>query len=107
MRLIDADALRDALGITGAKETCKGCQYNKRFNFACNTDDAPSFAYVCEAIDDAPTVDAVPVIRCKDCKYYRDGDCWHEREDDRWIYYRSVINEPNPDDYCSLAERKE
>ena len=61
MRLIDADALRDALGITGTNESCKGCQYNKRFNFACNTDDAPSFAYVCEAIDEAPTVDAVPI----------------------------------------------
>ena len=47
------------------------------------------------------------VIRCKDCKYYRDGDCWHERENDRWIYYQSIINEPNPDDYCSRAERKE
>lgn len=46
------------------------------------------------------------IVRCKDCKYYRDGDCWHERENDRWIYYQSVINEPNPDDYCSLAERK-
>lgn len=22
------------------------------------------------AIDDAPTVDAVPVVRCKDCKHY-------------------------------------
>ena len=61
MRLIDADALRATLGITGAKETCKGRQYNNRFNFACNTDDAPSFAYVCEAIDDAPTIDAEPV----------------------------------------------
>ena len=49
-------------------------------------------------VEDAPTVDA---------KYYRDGDCWHERENDRWIYYQSVINEPNPDDYCSLAEPKE
>ena len=47
------------------------------------------------------------LVRCKDCKYYRDGDCWHERENDRWIYYQSVINEPNPDDYCSRAERAE
>lgn len=52
--------------------------------------------------------DAVPVIRCKDCKYYReDGDCWHEWDNDGRIYYQSVINEPNPDDYCSRAERKE
>lgn len=48
-----------------------------------------------------------PLIRCKDCKYYRDGDCWHEWDNDGRIYYQSIINEPNPDDYCSRAERKE
>jgi hypothetical protein len=47
------------------------------------------------------------LVRCKDCKYYRDGDCWHECDNDGQIYYQSVINEPNPDDYCSRAERKE
>lgn len=48
------------------------------------------------------------LIRCKECKYYReDGDCWHEWDNDGRIYYQSVINEPNPDDYCSRAERKE
>ena len=48
------------------------------------------------------------LIRCKDCKYYRkDGDCWHEWDNDGRIYYQSVINEPSPDDYCSRAERKE
>lgn len=58
-------------------------------------------------IECATTVDAVPVIRCKECKYYRDGDCWHEWDNDGRIYYQSVIDEPNPDDYCSWAERKE
>lgn len=48
------------------------------------------------------------LIRCKDCKYYRaDGDCWHEWDNDGRIYYQSIINEPNPDDYCSRAERNE
>ena len=48
------------------------------------------------------------LIRCKDCKYYRvDGDCWHEWDNDGRIYYQSIINEPNPDDYCSRAKRKE
>ena len=47
------------------------------------------------------------LIRCKDCKYYRDGDCWHECDNDGQIYYQSVINEPNPDDYCSMAKRNE
>lgn len=47
------------------------------------------------------------LVRCKDCKYYRDGDCWHEWDNAGRIYYQSVIDEPNPDDYCSKAERKE
>lgn len=48
------------------------------------------------------------LIRCKDCKYYRaDGDCWHEWDNDGRIYYKSIINEPNPDDYCSRAKRRE
>ena len=53
-------------------------------------------------------VEYVPVIRCKDCKYYRnDGDCWHEWDNDGRIYYQSIIEEPNPDDYCSRGKRKE
>ena len=61
-RLIDMDAFRETLCITGTADTCKGCTYcDNLIGFACNTYKAPSFAYVCEAIDDAPTVDAVPV----------------------------------------------
>ena len=52
--------------------------------------------------------DVIQVIRCKDCKYYReDGDCWHEWDNNGRIYYQSIIDKPNPDDYCSRAERKE
>ena len=29
------------------------------------------------AIETAPTVDAVPVVRCKDCKHYKDGFCYN------------------------------
>lgn len=61
-----------------------------------------------EIVEAQKTEDIVSVIRCKDCKYYRkDGDCWHEWDNDGRIYYQSIINEPNPDDYCSRAERKE
>ena len=60
-----------------------------------------------EIVEAQKAEDIVSVIRCKDCKYYRDGDCWHEWDNDGRKYYQSVINEPNPDDYCSMAERKE
>ena len=54
-----------------------------------------------------PNKDIVVIVRCKDCIYYIDGDCWHEWDNDGRIYYQSVINEPNPDDYCSKGKRKE
>jgi len=40
------------------------------------------------------TDDAVPVVRCKDCKYWDFGDC-----------YRLELS--HPDDFCSYGERKE
>lgn len=58
---------------------------------ACSVDDMK-----CE-IEDAPTVDAVPVIRCKDCKYY----------DDREWLKCPMLEPTEKDDYCSKAERKE
>ena len=57
---------------------------------------------VIQDLVDAPTVDAVPVIRCKDCKYYSGFDChmWNHRgENTRLLVYE--------DDYCSNAVRKE
>lgn len=59
-RLIDADVLRESLGITGEGTSCKGCKYFSG-SFYCTMDtESPSFNVVCEAIDDAPTVDAIP-----------------------------------------------
>lgn len=50
-----------------------------------------------------PTVDAVPVVRCKDCKYskdeYGDGDCYCDLS---VIYIGKDWNH-----FCSWAERKE
>ena len=51
MRLIDADALKlDIMCVYGSNP--------KYINW----------------LNHAPTVDAVPVIRCKDCKYYEETD---------------------------------
>ena len=45
--------------------------------------------------------DTVPVIRCKDCKYYR----WEiDMCDEPYSTAHNVVHE---DDYCSRAERKE
>ena len=52
------------------------------------------------------TVDAMPVIRCKDCKWYKTNYSWNGKE------HRVCVIEPYEpvrklDDFCSRAERKE
>lgn len=49
MRLIDVDELKGKAFAT--------------------PDDGEHFVY-CQDIDEAPTVDAVPVIRCRECKFW-------------------------------------
>ena len=59
------------------------------------------------AIDGAPTIDAVPVVRCNDCKWFADnnGGEWYG------CYMFHVVritpeDAPKPDDFCSYGERK-
>lgn len=59
-------------------------------------------------IEDAPTVDAVEVVRCKDCKHYHkitetDKHC-------RCDIFCGCYDKPyptEPDDFCSYGERRE
>ena len=46
-------------------------------------------------IDEQPTVDAVPVVRCKDCKWKQGSEC-----------VRFSDLRPFPDDYCSRGEKE-
>lgn len=49
----------------------------------------------------APTVDAVPVVRCKDCKYYA---LWTTGEEICFCDLRGMTT--HDDDFCSYGERK-
>lgn len=51
-------------------------------------------------IANVPTVDAVEVVRCLDCKYLMFSDCYGECGKG----YMGVVR---PDDFCSRGERKE
>lgn len=79
-RLIDADALIEEALTEGA------------------------YGYVdAKQIADAPTVDAVEVVWCKDCLYSRERyghiECIHG------VSYRNTWNKP--DFYCAYGERKD
>ena len=93
-RLIDANA-----EIASIKECiCKNCNSHNGIRCrACWVDDAIGF------LDDAPTVDAVEVVRCKDCvNWHKDTlfcdymPCGDGQE--RVIWYDT--------DFCSYGERR-
>ena len=55
-----------------------------------------------EIIQNAPTVDAVEVVRCKDCKHRADAlDCGN------YLCNRKMIGMVRPNDFCSFGERED
>lgn len=64
-----------------------------------------------DALQDAQTVDAVPVVRCRDCKYCRNlpnGLCYLYTEPyDNERGYKGEAVCVEPDDFCSCGEREE
>ena len=89
MRLIDADALMDALGIA---VECKDCSRNG--TFGCKEDS--TFVYACEAITDAPTID--PTVLCGMCRYWD--------SESHYCALRPSIEPWWEEDYCSYGERR-
>ena len=53
-------------------------------------------------LDEIPTVDAVEVVRCKDCNFWRRCGETNKGECDGMDVYGLL----NADDYCSNGERK-
>lgn len=74
----------------------KGDDYDSRLDWAFRED-----------IDKLPTVDAVEVVRCKDCKSWEqynacDGTKPHRCMNHDAIFYKRTA----PDDFCSYGERR-
>ena len=91
MRLIDADALLDFLDVGHLRPPTEICF---------------SELMMKNIIDLQPTVDAVPVIRCRDCAYYSMNGRYRG-ESKHCVLYVHETHEVNGDDFCSEAERKE
>lgn len=87
VRLIDANALLEKLS-----RMIDYCKDDSKVN------GLTALFQVGDAIIDCPTVDAVEVVRCKDCKRYsQSGLC---------NLYLNVSHEMKPDDFCSYGERR-
>ena len=76
MRTIDADKLVDML-------------YDNEFAVLCPLDE------VSGVVDACPTVDAVPVVRCRDCRSYNKP---------RLGYCEVHLDRTFPDNFCSWGE---
>ena len=47
--------------------------------------------------------DVLPVVRCKDCKYWQDNNDGYPHEECRWGHGET----PDANDFCSYGERKD
>ena len=61
--------------------------------------------WLCSIVDEAPTVDAVEVVRCKDCKSHH----WEQEPcHGKTVHICSKLNaEVTRDFYCAAGERKD
>lgn len=69
------------------------------------------YAYAAEQLlDEIPAADVAPVVRCKDCKHYRNypnGLCYlHTEPKTNARGYSGEAVCVEPDDFCSYGERK-
>ena len=106
MRLIDADEYARDMKVR-QDAALKWCDDAKtRCDYADYALAETAFSIFCEAkltLDKQPTIDAVPVVRCKDCKHFviSEGVC------------SLLSNNYEPpvycgdEDFCSLGRRKE
>lgn len=100
MRLIDADAMRKELVET--LKLCDAWMVDAKDDETKVIAQANWFAFL-EAklrLDSAPTIDAVPVVRCKDCKWKADtiGESWCD------FHEFTILSD---DDFCSYGERRD
>ena len=59
------------------------------------------------AIENAPAIDAVPVVRCKDCKHAEKSKYAFDWDGKTPLCECSYMTQPNRwHEYCSWAERK-
>lgn len=87
MRLVDADNARECFGGDGVT----GAVMKRMF-------------------DSLPTIDAVPVVRCRECKFYREFRTKRHNQLMRLCYRmgKHDMEYPvKPDDFCSYGQRKE
>ena len=89
MKLIDADIFESVLDFADSDVCEESPDGDCDFGF--------SRENIRELLRDIPAVDAVPVVRCRECKYHNKPPC----------PMRLSFNWTEDDDFCSYGKRKE
>ena len=108
MRIIDADAMKRLYQeVLCNHVSCPDCSFFMNYEH-CKFE---------TMLSEAPTVDAVPVLRCRDCKYWGDEDGELQRSDGvlfaRCKAHNYLIDGrhtgwcPTENDFCNCGEQKE
>ena len=97
MRLIDADRLNKPIYAEEDNMTGSGMSYDE----ICGYNDGIDIAW--NKIDQAPTIDAVPVVRCKDCiRRYDTDECPM-----CFLIEGNYCEYTNENGFCDRGERRE
>lgn len=88
MRLIDSDALIEYIDVGHLRNPLELC-FSERA--------------VVDMLERRPTVDAVPVVRCKDCKQWRRNIGFTDNPNGHCFYHDI---DTNGFDFCSYGERR-
>ena len=89
-RLIDADAF--------IAEHCDGCKYYKVAGICTKEDPVCGSVQI---VTELPTIDAVEVVRCKDCVHMKNQ--FNARFCNVWCMYNGMGDEG----FCNYGERKD
>ena len=104
MRLCDLDEIK--IQVKRQYEDCHGYSGNKKAIYR------EAILAVRSILHSAKTIDAVPVVRCRECKHRSTEDCpmyfhssyWHEGYEE---YVDDDTDHTEDDYFCQEGERKE
>ena len=96
MRLCDLNDIK--MRVERQYENCHGYSGNKKAIYR------EAILAVRSILHSAKTIDAVPVVRCRECVHYEMGVCL--KIYDNGAASRYAWQERKPDDFCSYGERK-
>lgn len=93
------------------KELCPVGRYGRSYVYGSDREKYDAWDEIIDVLENIPAADVAPVVRCKNCKYYRNhpnGLCYlHTEPKANARGYSGDAVCVEPDEFCSYGETKE